>query len=78
MGKKSKGNRIQVILECTEYKEAIKSANTGEATEASGKSRKPGISRYVTYKNKKNTSERLELKKFSPALNRMTLHKEIK
>jgi len=75
MGKKSKGNRIQVILECTEYKEAIKSANTGEAT---GKSRKPGISRYVTYKNKKNTSERLELKKFSPALNRMTLHKEIK
>ena len=34
-----KGNRIQVILECTEHK-------------ASGL---PGTSRYVTTKNKKNT-----------------------
>ena len=42
-----KGNRVQVILECTEHKE------TGVA----------GMSRYITTKNKKNTTERLELKK---------------
>jgi large subunit ribosomal protein L33 len=59
---KSKGNRIQVILQCTEHKES------GE----------PGMSRYITTKNKKNTPDRLELKKFNPVLKRMTVHKEIK
>jgi len=62
MAKKSKDQRIQVILECTEQK-------------ASGI---PGISRYVTKKNKKNTPERLELKKFNPYLKKVTVHKEIK
>lgn len=62
MAKKSKGNRIQIILECTEMKE----------------SSLPGTSRYVTQKNRKNTPERLELKKFNPILKRMTLHREIK
>ena len=57
-----KGSRIQVILECTEHK-------------ASGM---PGTSRYITTKNKKVTTERLELKKFNPILKKMTLHKEIK
>ena len=57
-----KGNRVQVILECTEHKE------TGVA----------GMSRYITTKNKKNTTERLELKKFNPGLKKYTLHKEIK
>ena len=57
-----KGNRIQVILECTEQK------NTDV----------PGMSRYITTKNKKNTTERLELKKFNPVLKKVTLHKEIK
>ena len=37
-----------------------------------------GTSRYITTKNRKNTSERLELKKYNPILKRMTLHKEIK
>ena len=36
MAKKSKGNRIQVILECTEHKE----------------SGVPGTSRYITMKNR--------------------------
>ncbi|MCS7075941.1 MAG: 50S ribosomal protein L33 [Bacteroidia bacterium] len=62
MGKKSKEARIQVILECTEHK-------------ASGM---PGISRYVTTKNRKNTPERLELRKYNPILKRVTIHKEIK
>ena len=57
-----KDNRIQVILECTEHK-------------ASGL---PGISRYITTKNKKNTPARIELKKYNPVLKKMTVHKEIK
>ena len=57
-----KGNRVQVILECTEHKE------TGM----------PGTSRYITTKNKKNTSERLEFRKYNPVLKRVTLHREIK
>ena len=57
-----KGNRIQVILECTEHKES------GVA----------GASRYITTKNKKNTPDRMEIKKFNPILKRMTVHKEIK
>ena len=62
MAKKSKGNRVQVILECTEQKE----------------SGVPGMSRYITTKNRKNTPERLELKKYNPYLKRLTLHREIK
>lgn len=61
-GKKGKGNRVQVILECTEQKK------TGV----------PGISRYVTTKNKKNTPDRLELMKYNPYLKKYTLHREIK
>ena len=62
MARKQKDQRIQVIMECTEHKE----------------SGKPGTSRYVTTKNKKNTPERLELKKFNPILKKMTIHREIK
>ena len=50
MAKKAKGNRVQVILECTEMKD----------------SGMPGTSRYITTKNRKNTTERLELKKYNP------------
>jgi large subunit ribosomal protein L33 len=57
-----KGNRVQVILECTEHKD----------------SGMPGTSRYITTKNKKNTPDRMEIKKFNPILKRMTIHKEIK
>ena len=57
-----KGNRIQVIMECTEHK-------------ATGL---PGTSRYITTKNRKNTTERLELKKYNSVLKKMTVHKEIK
>lgn len=62
MAKKSKGNRLQIILECTEHK-------------SSGQ---PGTSRYVTQKNRKNSPDRLELKKYNPILRRMTVHREIK
>jgi large subunit ribosomal protein L33 len=62
MAKKSKGNRLMVILECTEHK-------------ASGLS---GTSRYITQKNRKNTPERIELKKYNPIMRKVTVHKEIK
>ncbi len=57
-----RGNRIQVILECTEQK------NSSVA----------GMSRYITTKNKKTTTERIELKKYNPFMKKVTLHKEIK
>jgi large subunit ribosomal protein L33 len=55
-----KGNRVQVILECTEHK-------------SSGK---PGTSRYITVKNKKNNPERMELKKFNSILKKVTVPSE--
>ena len=57
-----KENRVQVILECTEQRE----------------SGVPGMSRYITTKNKKNTNQRLERKKDNPYLKRVTLHREVK
>ncbi|TAE70170.1 MAG: 50S ribosomal protein L33 [Bacteroidetes bacterium] len=57
-----KGNRVQVILECTEHK------NSGVA----------GMSRYITTKNRKNTTARMELRKYNSILKRYTVHKEIK
>ncbi len=57
-----KGSRVQVILECTEHK------TSGMA----------GTSRYISNKNKKNTPERLELKKYNSILRKVTVHKEIK
>jgi large subunit ribosomal protein L33 len=62
VAKKSKGNRQQIILECTEHKES------GMA----------GTSRYITQKNRKNTPERLELKKYNAILKKVTVHREIK
>lgn len=38
----------------------------------------PGTSRYSTVKNRRNTSGRLELKKYNPVLRKHTLHREIK
>lgn len=33
---------------------------------------------YITYKNKKNNPERLELKKYCPLLRKHTIHRETK
>ena len=59
---KAKGNRQQIILECTEQKES------GVA----------GMSRYITTKNRKNTPDRIERKKYNPFLKKVTIHREIK
>jgi large subunit ribosomal protein L33 len=49
---------------------------TLECTEAR-KEGKP-VSRYLTTRNKKTVTERIEKKKYNPHLKRHTLHKEIK
>ena len=62
---KNKGVRLVVTLECTQCR-----SNPAK--------RSPGVSRYTTQKNRRNTTERLELKKFCPHCNSATVHKEIK
>ncbi len=62
---KSKGTRLVITLECTECRK-------------NETKRSPGVSRYSTKKNRKNTPERLELKKFCPHCAKHTIHKEIK
>ncbi|QNP28931.1 50S ribosomal protein L33 [Cylindrospermopsis curvispora] len=62
---KSKGARIIVTLECTECRTNLDK-------------RSPGVSRYTSTKNRRNTTNRLELKKFCPHCNKHTVHKEIK
>jgi len=62
MAKKGKGNRVQVILECTTCRnEKI-----------------PGVSRYVSVKNRRNTTARIELKKYCKYERKHTLHREVK
>lgn len=60
-----KGVRLIISLECTECR-----SNQAK--------RSPGVSRYTTTKNRRNTTARLELKKFCTHCNRHTVHKEIK
>jgi large subunit ribosomal protein L33 len=60
-----KGARLIITLECTECR-------------TNNNKRSPGVSRYTTMKNRRNTTERLELKKFCTHCNKHTAHKEIK
>nr|YP_009745516.1 ribosomal protein L33 [Tribulus terrestris]QIH29987.1 ribosomal protein L33 [Tribulus terrestris]QSX43020.1 ribosomal protein L33 [Tribulus terrestris] len=63
---KGKDVRVTVILECTGC--ARKDVNK--------KSR--GIFRYITQKNRHNTPNRLELRKFCPYCSKHRIHGEIK
>ncbi|WP_017328168.1 50S ribosomal protein L33 [Synechococcus sp. PCC 7336] len=62
---KAKGVRIVITLECTECR-------------TNNNKRSNGVSRYTTMKNRRNTTSRLELKKFCTHCNTHTVHKEIK
>jgi large subunit ribosomal protein L33 len=62
---KNKGSRLVITLECTECR-------------SNETKRSAGVSRYTTKKNRKNTPERIELKKFCRYCNQHTTHKEIK
>lgn len=63
---KNKGARITITLECSDRNSDL------------GQKRKNGISRYTTTKNRRNTPNRLELKKFCPHSNCHKIFKEIK
>lgn len=62
MAKKAQKGRQTIHLECTECR----------------KSGLPGVSRYSTRKNKKNTPARIELRKYCRFERKHTIHKEIK
>jgi len=62
MAKKKGMARVVIHLQCTEQRD----------------SGVPGMSRYTTQKNKRNTPKRLELMKYNPYLRRYTLHREVK
>lgn len=62
---KNKGVRIVITLECTECR-------------SNPTKRSNGVSRYTSQKNRRNTSERLEVNKFCTHCNKHTVHKETK
>ena len=62
---KNKGPRITITLECTECRN-------------NPNKRSPGVSRYLSSKNRRNTAEKLELSKHCPYCNKHTIHKETK
>jgi|TARA_B110000908_G_scaffold164817_1_gene213357 large subunit ribosomal protein L33 len=63
---KSKGARILITLECIDCRSNINNK------------RSAGVSRYLTEKNRRNTPERIELRKYCSHCNKPTIHKEIK
>ncbi|MEB3160296.1 MAG: 50S ribosomal protein L33 [Synechocystis sp.] len=65
MAKKGKGARLVITLECTECR-------------SNPNKRSNGVNRYTTMKNRRNTTARLELKKFCTHCNQHTIHKETK
>nr|YP_010760277.1 ribosomal protein L33 [Cuscuta volcanica]WEY30263.1 ribosomal protein L33 [Cuscuta volcanica] len=63
---KKKEVRGKVILECTScVRKSFKKLSTA-------------VSRYITQKNRHNTPNKLELKKFCPRCSKHTIHGEIK
>nr|YP_010831262.1 ribosomal protein L33 [Eritrichium thymifolium]WFG49480.1 ribosomal protein L33 [Eritrichium thymifolium] len=65
---KGKDVRLRIILECTAC--VRNGANKSK--------RSMGISRYITQKNRQNTPNRLELRKFCRYCSKHTIHGEIK
>nr|YP_009697794.1 ribosomal protein L33 [Cornus canadensis]YP_009697878.1 ribosomal protein L33 [Cornus suecica]YP_009697962.1 ribosomal protein L33 [Cornus unalaschkensis]QEJ84900.1 ribosomal protein L33 [Cornus canadensis]QEJ84984.1 ribosomal protein L33 [Cornus suecica]QEJ85068.1 ribosomal protein L33 [Cornus unalaschkensis] len=66
---KGKDVRVTVILECTRCVRNGVNVNNKSST---------GISRYSTQKNRHNTPNRLELRKFCTYCHKHTIHGEIK
>lgn len=62
MAKKKALGRQTIFLECTSCRD----------------SGIPGVSRYATQKNKKNTASRIELNKYCRFERKVTVHKETK
>lgn len=62
---KSKGPRIVITLECTECRQ-------------NDQQRTPGVSRYQSNKNRRNTPDKLQISKYCRYCNKHTIHKETK
>ena len=62
---KNKGTRVLITLECLDCR-------------LNNNKRSQGVSRYITQKNRRNTPNRIELKKYCSNCNIQTIHKEIK
>nr|YP_010882601.1 ribosomal protein L33 [Labisia pumila]WIF27086.1 ribosomal protein L33 [Labisia pumila] len=62
---KGKDVRVRVILECTSCRNGVNKVSRG-------------ISRHITQKNRHNTPNRLELRKFCPYCYKHIIHGEIK
>ncbi len=62
---KTKSSRIFITIECTDCRKSTTK-------------RSSGVSRYLTSKNRRTTTEKIELKKYCKYCNKHTLHKEIK
>nr|YP_009357137.1 ribosomal protein L33 [Primula kwangtungensis]ARE59617.1 ribosomal protein L33 [Primula kwangtungensis] len=65
---KGKDVRVTVILKCTSCVRNDVNVNKSAT----------GISRYITQKNRHNTPNQLELRKFCPYCYKHTIHGEIK
>lgn len=65
----AKGSRIIISLECTNCRSLAKQGNSNVSS---------GVARYSTVKNRRNTSSRLELKKFCKYCRQHQLFRETK
>nr|QWK41699.1 ribosomal protein L33 [Akkesiphycus lubricus] len=74
---KNKGARIIITLRCTQCKKGTNNVGNSENNSNQTKKSQRKID-YTTTKNRRNTPDRLELKKFCPNCNSHTQQKEIK
>nr|QWK42127.1 ribosomal protein L33 [Pseudochorda nagaii] len=77
---KNKGARIIITLRCTECKKGTQKIGNSEniVNQTSRTKKSQRKIDYTTTKNRRNTPDRLELKKFCPNCNSHTQQKEIK
>jgi len=77
---KNKGTRIIITLRCTTCKSIGKNNEEKKISDSKISNVRLSTKKfsYTTTKNRRNTPDRLELKKFCPNCNTHTIHKEIK
>nr|QXI87662.1 ribosomal protein L33 [Sargassum feldmannii] len=77
---KNKGTRIIITLRCTTCKSIGKNNEEKKIIDSKISNVRVSTKKlsYTTTKNRRNTPDRLELKKFCPNCNTHTIHKEIK
>ena len=75
---KNKGARIIITLRCLDCKKTSNNNNNGKTQITGDQKRRSRKIDYTTTKNRRNTPDRLELKKYCPNCNLHTQQKEIK